>query len=98
MSGAQNILELSKEEKSATSSYYDSVWRWVEDTYLSWFGENRASYGVKDTLKKTQITGNEDVDGIQNSFGETVGNTLGSGGLLGGFGDSADKNALRGNV
>jgi hypothetical protein len=45
----ENILEPSKEEKSATSSYYNSAMRWIEDTYLAWFGENRTSYGVKGT-------------------------------------------------
>ncbi|EHK96678.1 hypothetical protein GLAREA_03756 [Glarea lozoyensis ATCC 20868] len=92
-----NILEPSKEEKSTTSGYYDSAMRWVEDTYLSWFGENRTSYGVKDSVAQTKVTGNKDVDGIQDSVGETVGNTFGKGGLLGGVGEGADKSVLRGS-
>ncbi|KAH6669463.1 hypothetical protein B0J14DRAFT_598771 [Halenospora varia] len=79
-------------------SYYDSAMRWIEDTYLSWFGENRTSYGTKESLKKTQITGNKDVDGIQESVGETVGNTFGSNGLAGAVGDGVDKGILRGNA
>jgi hypothetical protein len=51
-----------------------------------------------DSLKQTQITGNKDVDGIQDSVGETVGNTFGKGGLLGGVGEAGDKNVLKGNV
>jgi hypothetical protein len=26
---------------------YNSTMRWIEDTYLKYFGENRTSYGVK---------------------------------------------------
>ena len=29
------------------SSCYESSWRWIEDTYLSYFGENRTSYRSK---------------------------------------------------
>jgi len=89
---------LEPKEKSWYTPYYDSTWRWVEDTYLKYFGENRTSYGVKDSLKKTEITGNKDVDGIQRSVGEAVGNQVGSNGLLGGVGDAVDKNVLRGNI
>ncbi|KAH8648051.1 hypothetical protein BGZ60DRAFT_423524 [Tricladium varicosporioides] len=83
-----------KKEKS----YYDSAVQWIEDTYLSFFGENRTSYGTKESLKKTQITGNKDIDSIQESVGETVGNTFGSNGLAGAVGDSVDKGMLKGNV
>lgn len=34
-------------EGSWYSGYYDSTMRYVEDTYLKYFGENRASYGAK---------------------------------------------------
>lgn len=33
--------------KKSSDSYYDKTWRWIEDTYLKYFGENRTSYGVK---------------------------------------------------
>jgi hypothetical protein len=33
--------------KKTGNTYYDSAWRWIEDTYLKYFGENRTSYGVK---------------------------------------------------
>jgi hypothetical protein len=49
-------------------------------------------------LKKTEVTGNKDVDGIQRSVGETVGNLVGSKGIGGGVGDAVDKNVLRGNI
>lgn len=36
--------------KKTGNSYYDATWRWIEDTYLKYFGENRTSYGTKGTL------------------------------------------------
>ena len=52
----------------------------------------------EDTLKKTEVTGNKDVDGIQRSVGDTTGNLFGSKGPGGVVGDAVDKNVLRGNV
>jgi len=92
----QNPMQ--QKEKRFYSRYYDSSWRWIEDTYLKYFGENRTSYGVKESLKKTEVTGNKDVDGIQRSVGETAGNLFGSKGPGGEAGDAVDKNVLRGNV
>lgn len=52
-----------------------------------------------ESLKKTEVvTGNQDVDGLQRSAGETVGNLVGSNGIGGGLGDIIDKNVLKGNV
>jgi hypothetical protein len=33
--------------KQKCSSCYESSWRWIEYIYLSYFGENRTSYGIK---------------------------------------------------
>jgi len=54
---------------------------WVEDKYLSWFGESRTSYGVKDSMGKTKVTGNENVDNIQDGVSGLVGGQFGKGGL-----------------
>lgn len=54
--------------------------------------------GAEDTLHKTEVTGNKDVDGIQSSVGEAAGNLVGSKGPGGIVGDSLDKNVLRGNM
>lgn len=48
----------------------------------------------KESLKKTQITGNKDVDGIQHAVNETVGNTVAEGGLAGDVGKVLDKGLL----
>jgi len=72
--------------------------RWVEDTYLKYFGENRTSYGVKDSLKKTEVTGVKEVSDVQSSVGDSVGNLVGSKGIGGQVGDGIDKHVLRGNV
>jgi len=84
--------------REKSSEYYNSTMRWVEDTYLKYFGENRTSYGVKESLKKTEITGNEDVDGVQRAAGNLVGNTVGENGVAGSVGGIVDKGLLRGNV
>jgi hypothetical protein len=80
------------------SSCYDSSWRWVEDTYLSYFGENRTSYGIKESLKNTEITGDENVDRIQSGVGGAVGDVFSSKGPAGIVGDGVDKGVLRGKV
>jgi len=84
--------------RNKSKECYDSTWRWIEDTYLTYFGENRTSYGVKESFKKTEITGNEDVDGVQRFVGGTVGDTMGSNGIAGDVGSAVDKGLLRGNV
>ncbi|TVY32435.1 hypothetical protein LCER1_G009370 [Lachnellula cervina] len=83
-----------QEKKNSNSSYYESTMRWVENTYLSWFGENRTSYGIKDSMKQTQVTGNKDVDGVQEGVGNAVGDAFGKGGVAGDAGDTADKGLL----
>ncbi|RDL42402.1 Uncharacterized protein BP5553_02381 [Venustampulla echinocandica] len=93
---AENITDSITQKEEPT--YLESITLWVEDTYLSWFGENRASYGAKDSLKKMEITGNKDIDRVQRSVGETVGDNLGRNGIAGVVGDGLDKVVLRGNV
>ena len=39
-----------KKVHGKSDGYYDRAWRWVEDTYLKYFGENRTSYAVKGTI------------------------------------------------
>jgi len=84
--------------RDKSNGYYNSAMRWIEDTYLKYFGENRTSYGVKESFKKTEITGNEDIDGIQRATGNAVGNTVGANGIGGSVGNMVDKGVLRGNV
>jgi hypothetical protein len=51
-----------------------------------------------ETLHKTEITGEENIDSVQHGVTETVGSTLGEKGIAGGVGNVADKGLLRGNV
>jgi len=48
----------------------------------------------KDSLSQTKVTGNKDVDGVQDNINEAAGNTFGKNGLAGGVGDVADKGLL----
>ncbi|KFZ14748.1 hypothetical protein V502_05917 [Pseudogymnoascus sp. VKM F-4520 (FW-2644)] len=93
--GYTHIMDWAKQK---CSSYYDSSWRWIEDTYLAYFGENRTSYGIKESLKKTEVTGDENVDGIQRGVGGAVGDVFSSKGPAGVVGGGVDKGILRGNV
>jgi hypothetical protein len=43
-------MDSMKGMKKKSDGYYDKAWRWIEDTYLKYFGENRTSYGVKGTF------------------------------------------------
>ncbi|KAH8816624.1 hypothetical protein F5884DRAFT_853059 [Xylogone sp. PMI_703] len=86
------------QQKPWYSQYADSTWHWIEDTYLKLTGQNRTSYGTKDTLHKTEVTGIKDVDNVQRGLGDTVADTLGPGHIGGVAGDTIDKNILRGNV
>lgn len=54
---------------------------WLEDKYLQYFGENKASYTAKENLK-TDVTGNEAVNKVQGGLAEGVGGQFGKGGLL----------------
>jgi hypothetical protein len=63
---------------------------WIEDKYLSYFGENKSSYSTKQTLK-TDISGDKNVNKIQDGVAEGVGGQLAQGGLLGGVGEHASK-------
>ncbi|KIM99429.1 hypothetical protein OIDMADRAFT_20028 [Oidiodendron maius Zn] len=91
-------MDMPQSKKPWYSRYYDSTLHWVEDTYLKYFGENRTSYGVKDSLRKTEVTGNKDVDGIQRNIGDTAGNVFATEHVGGQVGDAVDKGVLRGNV
>lgn len=45
-------------------------------------------------MKQTQVTGNKDVDGVQEGVGNAVGDAFGKGGVAGDAGDTADKGLL----
>jgi hypothetical protein len=91
-------MEPIQRKKPWYSRCYDSIVHWIEDTYLKLFGENRTSYGVKNTLRKTEVTGNKDVDRVQRGAGELAGNTFKTDRVGGPVGDAVDKKVLRGNV
>jgi hypothetical protein len=50
LKGDEERMEGMNSMKKKSDSYYDKAWRWIEDTYLKYFGENRTSYGVKGTF------------------------------------------------
>jgi len=54
----------------------------MEDQYLAWFGKNKTSYVAEDKLDQTKITGNKDVDNVQDTANKTATGQLEEGGLL----------------
>ncbi|MCJ1434245.1 hypothetical protein MMC27_003612 [Xylographa pallens] len=67
---------------------------WIEDKYLQWFGENKTSYTIKEDMKSTKITGDKNIDAVQDGLAEGVGGQFSSGGLLGGVGDMSSKEGV----
>ena len=66
---------------------------WLEDKYLAYFGENKTSYTAKENLK-TNVTGDKNINKVQEGVAEGVGGQLSSGGLLGGVGDATSKEGV----
>ncbi|KAJ4304573.1 hypothetical protein N0V90_000099 [Kalmusia sp. IMI 367209] len=74
---------------------YDSWVPWMEDQYLKWFTkDNKASYATKQNLDKTKITGNEQVDNLQDGVNNLVGGQVGQGGLAQPIGDAFSKEGV----
>ncbi|KAL8873534.1 MAG: hypothetical protein Q9174_001015 [Haloplaca sp. 1 TL-2023] len=80
--------------KKKYGEYYNSYVPWLEDKYLAWFGENKTSYATKDQLDKTKITGDKNVDAIQDGVNTGVSGQFKEGGLLGGVGDLVSKEGV----
>lgn len=51
-----------------------------------------------DTLRKTEVTGNKDIDGIQRGVTDAIGNQFAEGRIGESVGNAIDKGLLRGNV
>ncbi|CBF71653.1 hypothetical protein AN6881.2 [Aspergillus nidulans FGSC A4] len=70
--------------REAYAEQYEKWMPWLEDQYLRWFGkgDNKASYVTKENLSKTKITGNEQINRLQDDANNLVGNQLGENGLL----------------
>ncbi|KAJ4360826.1 uncharacterized protein N0V89_001393 [Didymosphaeria variabile] len=74
---------------------YESWMPWVEDQYLRWFTkDNKASYATKQELDKTKITGNEQVDNLQDGVNNLVSGQVGKGGLAQPLGDAFSKEGI----
>ncbi|KAI4094074.1 MAG: hypothetical protein L6R37_007310 [Teloschistes peruensis] len=80
--------------KKKYDEYYNSYVPWLEDKYLAWFGENKTSYATKEQLDKTKITGDKNVDALQDGVNSGVTGQLKEGGLLGGVGDLVSKEGV----
>ncbi|GAB7358206.1 hypothetical protein MBLNU230_g0358t1 [Neophaeotheca triangularis] len=81
--------------KQGYQHQYENWMPWIEDQYLRWFtNDNKASYATKDTLDKSKVTGVEQVDTLQDSVNNAVGQQVGKGGVLQPVGDMASKEGI----
>ncbi|KAL8829668.1 MAG: hypothetical protein Q9191_001877 [Dirinaria sp. TL-2023a] len=74
--------------------YYTAYVPWLEDKVLAWFGENKTSYTTKEQLRKTEITGDKNIDAIQDGAAEGVGSQLAKGGCLAPVGEGVSKEGV----
>ncbi|KAI9818779.1 MAG: hypothetical protein M1827_007599 [Pycnora praestabilis] len=81
--------------KKQYNYYSNETWPWIEDKYLSYFTkDNKTSYTTKEQLRKTEITGDENVNKIQEGVIEGVGGQLGTGGLGQSIGQATSKEGI----
>lgn len=81
--------------KQVYNEQYERWMPWIEDFYLRWFTkDNKASYATKDTLSKTKITGNKQVDNLQDGVHNLVAGQVGQDGLLQPVGDAFSKEGI----
>jgi len=71
------------------NEYYESYVPWLEDKFLGWYGENKASYTAKENMKTHALPDQGPTSGVnklQDSVADGVGGQLDNDGLLGGVG------------
>ncbi|KAI9734672.1 MAG: hypothetical protein M1834_002273 [Cirrosporium novae-zelandiae] len=67
---------------------------WLEDKYLALIGHNKTSYVAKDKLSQTKITGDKNVDAIQDGINEGVSGQFAQGGLAAPVGNLISKEGI----
>merc|ERR1711939_542747 len=77
--------------KNWYNKQYEAWVPWIEDKVLGWWGENKTSYVAKDKLGQTKITGDKNVDAVQDGVNEGVSGQFGKGGVLEGVGNLTSK-------
>ncbi|KAJ9610723.1 hypothetical protein H2200_005500 [Cladophialophora chaetospira] len=73
---------------------YESWMPWIEDKVLGYWGTNKTSYAAKGELDKTKITGDKNIDAIQDGVNEGVTGQFKKGGLLEGVGNLTSKEVI----
>ncbi|KAK1762865.1 hypothetical protein QBC33DRAFT_551249, partial [Phialemonium atrogriseum] len=76
--------------KDQYNRQYEAWVPWLEDLYLRYFtSDNKASYTARENLDRTKITGNEQIDTLQDGINNFAAGQLGQGGLAQPVGDMA---------
>ena len=96
--------------KKTYNSYYNSYMPWIEDKVLGYWGENKTSYTAKGKSSQarshlshlpvhpdklgTHVTGDKNVNAIQDGVAQGVGGQFGKGGLLAPVGEGISKEGV----
>lgn len=81
--------------KEQYNKQYERWVPWFEDLYLRYFSkDNKASYTTKENLRKTKITGIQQVDKLQDGVHNLVAGQVGKGGLAQPVGDLASREGI----
>ncbi|KAK8167619.1 hypothetical protein BC567DRAFT_151860, partial [Phyllosticta citribraziliensis] len=81
--------------KRKYNEQYERWVPWLEDWYLKLFTrDNKASYAAKDHLSQTKVSGNDDVDALQDAANTAAADQLGQDGVARPVGDVVSKEAL----
>lgn len=69
---------------------------WIEDKFLSYFGENKTSYTAKNQLssKNASLTGDKNLNAVQDGVAEGVGGQFAKGGLLSPVGEGISQQGV----
>ncbi|KAK8221517.1 hypothetical protein IWZ01DRAFT_537422 [Phyllosticta capitalensis] len=91
----QLVVGVMEWTKRKYNEQYERWVPWLEDWYLKLFTkDNKASYATKDQLSKTKVSGNDDVDALQDDVHAVAANQLGQEGLARPVGDVVSKEGL----
>ncbi|KAI4149088.1 MAG: hypothetical protein LQ340_004793 [Diploschistes diacapsis] len=72
------------------AGYLDKYQKMLQDTLLGTMGDNRMSYGLKNTIKSQEV-GDENFQNLQNSVADTAGGLVGKGGVGEGIGNAVSQ-------
>ncbi|MCJ1353301.1 MAG: hypothetical protein MMC33_003286 [Icmadophila ericetorum] len=86
-------MEWTKKKYNDNYNYYMP---WIEDKVLSYWGENKTSYTTKQQLssENASLTGDKNLNAVQDGIAEGVGGQFSKGGLLAPVGEGVSQEGV----